>query len=329
MNERPSAQQGEIDGGFRIAAVSSMTGIPVPTIRMWERRYGVVTPARSAGNGRLYSQADVDRLALLRAAVAAGHAIGTVALLSSEDIRARLSEPTRRATVIEGPCRIWAAGAHLPRLLEHAWKERDDVTLAAALGPLADGGAESATVEGVCDVLVVEAPVLDGDGLRRLRLLRGRVRPRLVVVVHGFSTRAVLARLDGEGVIAIASPCDPAHLARLCLLGATAQVIPQGGIERWLLRPASPRRYDDAYLAALGQRPTTVRCECPNHIADLLMRLHAFEQYSLSCERESSQDAALHALLYSAAAQSRELIEHALGRLLEYEGVEGPPRSGG
>jgi DNA-binding transcriptional MerR regulator len=77
---------------YPIRAVSKLTGIPVDTLRAWERRYGVVAPERD-DRGRLYSEADVERLRLLRQAVAAGHAIGRVAALSTEELRALLVEP--------------------------------------------------------------------------------------------------------------------------------------------------------------------------------------------------------------------------------------------
>ena len=84
---------------------------------------------------------------------------------------------------------------------------------------------------------------------------------------------------------------------------------------------AAPRRYDEQFLATVARRPSTVRCECPNHLADLLTKLNAFEQYSLECENSDNADAAIHALLYSAASQCRELLELALHRVLEHEGI--------
>ena len=35
-----------------IAQVSALLGIPVPTIRSWERRYGFPTPSRTRGRHR-------------------------------------------------------------------------------------------------------------------------------------------------------------------------------------------------------------------------------------------------------------------------------------
>ncbi len=46
-----------------VSQVAALTGVAEGTLRMWERRYGVVDPARSPGGYRLY---DDDQVALLR-----------------------------------------------------------------------------------------------------------------------------------------------------------------------------------------------------------------------------------------------------------------------
>lgn len=51
---------------YRIQTVSEMTGIPAPTLRAWERRYGVPTPNRTGKGYRLFSARDVEMLARMR-----------------------------------------------------------------------------------------------------------------------------------------------------------------------------------------------------------------------------------------------------------------------
>ena len=311
----PPTSPAATEDAYRIAAVSRLTGMPIPTIRMWERRYGVVSPARSAGNGRLYSRADIDRLSLLKAAVDAGHAISTVAPLSDEQIQARLGEALRRPS--QAPrqhCRLAVLGAALAERLEQAWAERSDIRLVEAPEP-SDGAGERP------DALIAEVNSLNAPALKSLRQLRGRLRAALTIVVYGFGTRQALARLDQEGIIALGMPADPSHLARICHLGLAMQGPETAGIEQQLLQPAAARRYDDRFLATVARLPTTVRCECPNHLADLLTKLNAFEQYSLECESSDPADASVHALLYAAAAHCRELLEHALQRVLAHEGI--------
>ena len=56
-----------------IAAVSSLLGIPVPTIRSWERRYGFPVPSRTQGQHRRYTVEEVDQLRKLRDEITRGH----------------------------------------------------------------------------------------------------------------------------------------------------------------------------------------------------------------------------------------------------------------
>ena len=57
---------------YTVRHASELTGIPADTLRMWERRYGVVTPERSDGGYRLYDEASLRRLQAMRALVGAG-----------------------------------------------------------------------------------------------------------------------------------------------------------------------------------------------------------------------------------------------------------------
>ena len=47
---------------LRIGAVSRATGVAVPTLRSWERRYGLPVPARTAGGHRLYPELAVGQV---------------------------------------------------------------------------------------------------------------------------------------------------------------------------------------------------------------------------------------------------------------------------
>lgn len=309
-----------IDDAYRIASVSKLTGMPIPTIRMWERRYSVVSPARSAGNGRLYSRADIDRLILLKTAVDAGHAIGTIAPLSDEQIQARLTEVPLRQLHARSSCRVSVCGIGLAERLRKAWADRSDIEIVSTVPQLDEATAHAASE---AEALIVEVPTLQTSSLKALRQLRASSGSLLMIVVYGFGNRQALARLDQDGIIALAMPADAVHLARICHLGLAMHGPAKTGVEQQLMQPAAARRYDDAFLSTLTLVPTTVRCECPNHLADLLTKLNAFEQYSLECENSDPADASVHSLLYSAASHCRELLEHALHRVLVHEGVAG------
>lgn len=74
---------------YPLRVVARLTGISPELLRAWERRYGVVTPVRTAGGTRRYSAADLEHLRLLKQAVDAGHRIGRIAHLGLDELRRR------------------------------------------------------------------------------------------------------------------------------------------------------------------------------------------------------------------------------------------------
>lgn len=55
-----------------IADVSELLGIPAPTMRSWERRYGFPSPPRTTGRHRRYSRDEIELLRALRDEIARG-----------------------------------------------------------------------------------------------------------------------------------------------------------------------------------------------------------------------------------------------------------------
>jgi DNA-binding transcriptional MerR regulator/methylmalonyl-CoA mutase cobalamin-binding subunit len=78
--------------GHPIQVVARRTGLTPEVLRVWEKRYGVVTPSRAANGRRLYSSDDIERLSLLRLATLGGRRISEVAGLGTAALRALLSE---------------------------------------------------------------------------------------------------------------------------------------------------------------------------------------------------------------------------------------------
>jgi DNA-binding transcriptional MerR regulator/methylmalonyl-CoA mutase cobalamin-binding subunit len=80
------------DARHPIGVVSERTGLTPDVLRVWERRYGVVEPKRSAGGQRIYSDADIERLSLLHRATQGGHGISHVASLSKTKLEELVRE---------------------------------------------------------------------------------------------------------------------------------------------------------------------------------------------------------------------------------------------
>lgn len=57
---------------YNIGVVTRVTGIPIPTLHAWGRRYGFPEAARTAGGHRLYSEKDIARLRWVKAQMDTG-----------------------------------------------------------------------------------------------------------------------------------------------------------------------------------------------------------------------------------------------------------------
>jgi hypothetical protein len=83
-----------------------------------------------------------------------------------------------------------------------------------------------------------------------------------------------------------------------------------------------PPKFTDAQLGTLRERRSRLACECPNHVAELVASLVAFERYSRTCANRDDDDAAMHRVLASATAEARRTMEVVLEELLRFERIE-------
>ena len=89
--------------GYRIKTVASVTGVSPELLRAWERRYGVVSPRRTRGGYREYSEQDVEKLRLLKALTARGYTIGELEQLSVPDLDDLLQRESERKDTVAAP----------------------------------------------------------------------------------------------------------------------------------------------------------------------------------------------------------------------------------
>lgn len=90
-------QENELQG-LSISAAAMMLGVPAPTIRSWERRYGIGRPTRTEGKHRRYDIQALSELRDLRDAIAAGRRANEAARL----IRSRSATRQREPAYIDG-----------------------------------------------------------------------------------------------------------------------------------------------------------------------------------------------------------------------------------
>ncbi|MDJ0876433.1 MAG: MerR family transcriptional regulator [Desulfobacterales bacterium] len=110
---------------YPIKFVAAQSGVKAHNIRSWEERYGAVKPERSHTNRRLYSEGDIQRLALLKQAVDSGHNISAVARLSTDELMNVVRrDQTRTPGAGDGPNDDQSLPAAVPEGNYHAIVEK-------------------------------------------------------------------------------------------------------------------------------------------------------------------------------------------------------------
>lgn len=204
-----------------IAIVAERTGLSQDVLRVWERRYGAVTPKRGPGGQRLYSDADVERLALLHAATRAGRGIGQIAALPTNAIAALVGEDTAARERLAPPAITTTdSGDVVDTALQRA-RTLDGGSLNEALRRAAARMGMSAFLEAVA------APLLRrvGDEWHAGRL--SPAHEHLVTsVLHDIiseTMRSFVAPPDAPGVL-VTTPAGDRHSIGAALVGAAAAV---------------------------------------------------------------------------------------------------------
>ncbi len=308
---------------YRIGAVSRLTGIPAETLRVWERRYGVVEPGRAEGRFRQYTREDVGRLALIKQLVDAGNAIGSIANLPLEQLQERLETYGARGlgmpVKVDQGCRVAILGDALLARFSQQTEELKGLEIVSANRDRRQ--FESAVRQQRPDAIILEYITVDRHTVADINQLLQLSGAKQAVIVYGFGRRETVQHLETSRITPLRAPISVAELRRICLGTTSLSPLPQ---EKGFIvtGPIPPRRYDNDTLGRIAVASTTVKCECPHHLAELIMSLCAFETYSAECESQGKEDAALHAHLHATTAAARSMLEETLARLVETERLQ-------
>lgn len=325
----------------RIGAVARMLRMPVATLRVWEQRYGLTQVRLSPSGHRLYATEDVRRLALIKQLTELGHAIGSLAQLDMAQLQRVAATHADAQTLARAdaglappgvsaprPWRVGVIGAALGARLQRPALLRRLERPVQLLGPFDNlAQAAAALTSADLDALLIHEPQLHAGWLAAMEA----AAPALVgvpkAVLYGFAADAVCESLASVGTTLLREPQPDAVVAQWLHHVAAATTAPRLAADRPLSTGPTvpPRRWDDAALVDFASRSSTVACECPRHVAELLTQLSYFERYSAECENRGAADAALHAYLRQVAADARARFETALEHVALHEGLLLPP----
>ena len=173
---------------------------------------------------------------------------------------------------------------------------------------------------GNANALILELSVLSPQLVSDICALAVKKGHRRIVVIYGFSSASLTERLRREGVSVLRAPVD--HEEIIDSVRRPRGASPIDGNKRVDLVVA--RSIDDQVLDYLSLIETSVECECPKHLVDIIRTLNRFEDYCVSCENRNDADAALHVALRATTAAARASFEQSLVEVIENEEIELP-----
>jgi DNA-binding transcriptional MerR regulator len=301
---------------YRSGVAARLAGLSVETLRVWERRYNLSDTTRSAHGQRLYTHEQVRHLGLLKQLVDQGHAIGVLAGLGLEQLN-ELLEPVPPQDGADVQATVALVGEHLIQRI--ASSTSTALHIAGSSRRLEDAATKLAGVH--ADLLLIELAELDANAVGMIAAVRQAVAPSAVVVLYRFCASATIRELRDAGCLVSRVPPELGELIMLCRAAL--------GGQRLKVRPAEiappPPRLDDQALARItAAAGNLTSCECPRHLADILMTVGSFERYSAQCASAGTNDAQLHRDLEIAAGRARAILETAMERLAMAEGLPLP-----
>jgi methanogenic corrinoid protein MtbC1 len=234
---------------YRIGEAASRSGVSVPLLRAWERRYGVVAPQRTAAGYRLYDDEAIARLRAVRSLVESGwaarQAAAHVAGLTGEMLArpAPVPDAGRHAGEIEG-----VATNALVRRFTDAARRVDPDGADRAL----DEAYAAASFETATERVVLPALVAIGEAWSRgeLDVAAEHVASSAVLRRMGAAFDAA-GRATGAPVVLVGMPAGARHeIAALAVATAARRV----GIDAIYLGPDVPAASWEQAIAETGAR---------------------------------------------------------------------------
>ena len=316
-------------GLHKIGAVSSLSGVPPPTLRVWEMRYETFQPQKTKSKHRLYTDDDVLKATVLKRLTDQGHSISSIAQLSSTELNHLLQQQQetnqRKAIADLKNQTVSIAVIGLPLAAKIETKKftfsfnNQAIRITDIFSTVQQ--ALAAKFQKNPQILLIQTNSLHSGvqvDIHRLAQLNNALQ---VIVLYNYGQEPIIESMKRCGMIVRREPISDSDLAELIksvlLINNESSA---NSLSTGMLIP--PRKYDDIELMRVANISTNVLCECPKHVSEIITQLASFEQYSHECLNNSTEDAHLHAYLSSVSGSARALFESALEMVAKHEGIK-------
>lgn len=301
-----------IDRRFRSGEAAKLVGMPTATLRIWEQRYGAISPQTSTSGQRLFSDLDIERLRLLRRLVQRGHAIRSVAKMNNTALLALLAVSPYRESQKHSEERPGAVSVTTspPNLQPHSQ------SFDAAWEPLTAIHSIERDLAG--STFMIHVTELNEEVVSGTVAAAREMGAFAIVIAYKSAKDAAIEHARRQGIQLVSMAAH--ETAWESTLPEFVRVADEGHQQAKVAQVRKRRRFDDTKIASIAQMTSKIACDCPKHVAEMIRHLTAFERYSDDCQSRTPTDALLHRRLGDAANHATSIFEAALADVMEHEG---------
>lgn len=308
---------------YSIGTVAKLTGLTSHNLRVWEKRHAAVTTTRTDSGRRIYDEEALQRVKLLKQCVNCGFTIGTIAQMTNDELTDLLEDYEENNTDIQ-PRRkknlkgmtVWACGGEAIRIIDQLVKlpfQVDEIHRFTDTQHLAN-----ASLDEKPDMLIIEQASLSATETQDMAALIKKISAPHCLLFYRYSRQQDIAYLNSIGAQTLRSPVDKNSVYDLMDNLVKA---PEGDPIMIPFKKVPERTFSDQELSKAAAITSSIDCECPQHLSELIKSLVGFENYSIHCENKDKESADLHRHIHLRTAQARAILEELLINVLKQEGI--------
>ena len=290
-----------------IGAVANLTGVPQHTLRKWESRHGIGIPDRTNTGRRVYSQETVEQLRLIKSLLSKGHSLAHLTERSVSDLKEIEREHgvvEQKSIEFEKIVTVSEMGASEMRKVFGAETKMSETTLENLHDSLV------ANVEPDKVLVVIEQISL---GVKEAVKIIDALHPEMpAIICVKYLPKNAQKLFAQSNAILSEWPLTKDSLAR------DARLLDLSDTES----DVNERLFDNRTLKKLVSMNPTLDCECPNHIAKLVIDICAFEEYCKNCEDSDPIQRKTHADLGHLSGLARMKLEEALIEVARVDNID-------
>jgi len=308
---------------YNIGAVAKLTGISTHNLRIWEKRYQLIAGNRSDSGRRIYNDDDVRRLSLIKQCIDLGHSISKLAHLSMVELQSNLAQLSI-ADFDQAEHAQDMYNLAVVSISVAAFSDDDLSKNHIQLVKKSRSIEELLSLKEALDIVIVESDIVTDELLGQLSALKAGKAPKLILFIYRIAHSNHLTRLRILDIRTVHAPIEMQEIEDILFRFVQRMrhtSAPSDSAATIMQREPIERKFTLEQLDSLKNRPYNINCECPRHISEIIKTMDAFEMYSLQCQNENNDDAAMHASIYRKTAYARSVMESVLEQVLTTENI--------